>query len=55
LAQDPADGRRDGSDAAPAPPKRNRAIIGLGVLLCVVGAVVAAYLLGLLDRTGLLP
>jgi hypothetical protein len=54
LAQDPADGRRGGPDAAPT-PKRNRAIIGLGVLLCVAGAVAAAYLLGLLDRTGLLP
>jgi hypothetical protein len=33
----------------------NRSIIGLGLLLCIVGAVVVAYLLGLFDRVGLLP
>jgi hypothetical protein len=32
----------------------NRAIIGTGLLLCIVGAVVIAYLLGMLDRIGLL-
>lgn len=51
--QDQADRRSAGSGMAP-PPKRNRAIIGLGVALCVAGAVLAAYLLGLLDRVGLL-
>ena len=51
--QGPADDRSAASDAA-APPRRNRAIIGLGLLLCVVGAVAVAYLLGVLDRIGLL-
>jgi hypothetical protein len=32
----------------------NRAIIGTGLLLCIVGAVVVAYLLGMLGRVGLL-
>jgi hypothetical protein len=32
----------------------NRTIIGFGLLLCIAGAVGAAYLLGLLDRFGLL-
>ena len=41
MAQDPADGRGGGPDAAPT-PKRNRTIIGLGVLLCVAGAIAAA-------------
>ena len=50
----PADRRASGDDVT-APPKRNRAIIGLGLALCVVGAVVVAYLLGALDRIGLLP
>lgn len=52
--QDPAD-RRDAEAGAAAPPRRNRAIIGLGLLLCVAAAVGAAYLLGLLDRVGALP
>ena len=47
--QGPVDNR-----GAAAPPRRNRAIIGLGLLLCVAAAVAAAYLLGLLDRIGLL-
>jgi hypothetical protein len=37
-----------------APPRRNRTILWLGVLLCIVGAVFLAYLLGALDRIGLL-
>jgi len=32
----------------------NRAIIVIGLLVCVVGALVAAYVLGLLGRTGML-
>jgi len=49
----PAD--EQGTDPeARAAPRSNRAIIGLGLLLCVVGAIVAAWLLGLLDRIGLL-
>ena len=36
------------------PRPSNRVIIGSGLLLCIVGAVVLAYLLGLLDRIGLL-
>jgi hypothetical protein len=32
----------------------NRTIIAFGLLLCIAGAVGVAYLLGLLDRTGLL-
>lgn len=51
--QGPADKRNAGSGVASA-PRRNRAIVGLGVALCVAGAVLAAYLLGLLDRAGLL-
>ena len=50
---DPADQQRAGPDTVPA-PRRNRAIIVAGLLLCVVGAVAVAYLLGLLDRIGLL-
>lgn len=47
----------DEPQAAPdptAPPKRNRGILGWGLLLCIVAAVVAAYFLGVLDRIGLL-
>jgi len=33
----------------------NRAIIGTGLLVCIVGAIVIAYLLGMLGRTDLLP
>jgi capsular polysaccharide biosynthesis protein len=51
--QGPADRRSAGSDAAPA-PRRNRANIVAGLLLCITGAVVVAYLLGWLDRIGLL-
>lgn len=40
-------------DAAPA-PKRNRTIIVAGIALCIAGAVLLAYLLGALDRVGLL-
>ena len=38
------------------PPKRlsNRSIIGFGLLLCVAGAVLLAYLLGALGRFGAL-
>lgn len=32
----------------------NRSIIVLGLLLCIVGAVVVAWLLGLFDRAGAL-
>lgn len=53
--QGPADERAVGPGTAPSTPRRNRTIIGLGLLLCVVGAIAAAYLLGLLDRIGLLP
>ncbi len=49
--QGPADRRNAGSDTA---PRRNRAIIVAGLLLCIAGAVAVAYLLGLLDRVGLL-
>jgi hypothetical protein len=49
----PVDRRSAGPDTAPA-PRRNRTIIVAGLVLCVAGAVVAAYLLGLLDRIGLL-
>ena len=52
--QGPVDDRGADRDAAPA-PRRNRAIIGLGLLLCVAAAVGVAYLLGLLDRAGALP
>ncbi len=51
--QGPADRRSAGSDTAPA-PRRNRTIIVAGLALCIVGAVVVAYLLGWLDRIGLL-
>ena len=50
----PADQRASGEEVT-APPKRNRAIIGLGLALCVIGAIAVAYLLGALDRIGLLP
>jgi hypothetical protein len=50
--QGPADGRGAGADATA--PRSNRRMLWLGLLLCVAGAVVAAYLLGLLDRFGLL-
>ena len=33
----------------------NRAIIGTGLLICIVGAIVIAYLLGMLGRIGVLP
>jgi hypothetical protein len=33
----------------------NRAIIGTGLAVCIVGAIVIAYLLGMLGRIGLLP
>ena len=49
--QGPADRRSAEADAA---PRRNRAIIVAGLLLCITGAVAAAYLLGLLNRIGLL-
>ena len=52
--QGPADRRSAATDAAPESPRRNRTIIVAGLLLCVVGAVVMAYLLGFLDRLGLL-
>jgi len=32
----------------------NRAIIGAGLLLCIVGAVLIAYVLGMLGQVGLL-
>ncbi len=51
--QGPADRRNAEPSAAPA-PRRNRAIILAGLLLCIAAAVVVAYLLGLLDRIGLL-
>ena len=51
--QGPADRRSAEADAAPA-PRRNRTIIVAGLVLCIVGAVVVAYLLGWLDRIGLL-
>jgi hypothetical protein len=51
--RNPADKQNAGSEAGSA-PRSNRAIIGLGLLLCVVGAIVAAWLLGLLDRIGVL-
>jgi hypothetical protein len=52
--QGPADERAAGLGTTPPAPRRNRTIIGLGLLLCVVGAIAAAYLLGALDRIGLL-
>ena len=51
--QGPADRRSAAPETALA-PRRNRAIIVAGLLLCVVAAAAAAYLLGLLDRIGLL-
>ena len=33
----------------------NRSIIGLGLLLCIVAAVLLAWLLGLFERAGALP
>jgi hypothetical protein len=45
----PADGRD-----AKAVPRSNRAILAIGLALCILGAVVVAYLLGLLDWIGLL-
>lgn len=51
--QGPADRRSAEAGSAPA-PRRNRAIIVAGLLLCIAGAVVVAYLLGWLDRIGLL-
>ena len=51
--QGPADRRSAGADTASG-PRRNRAIIVAGLVLCIVGAVVVAYLLGWLDRIGLL-
>lgn len=36
------------------PRLSNRTIIGFGLLLCIAVAVVLAYLLGMLDRIGLL-
>ena len=53
--QGPADrrGAEPETDAA-APPRRNRTIMVAGLLLCITGAVVVAYLLGWLDRIGLL-
>lgn len=33
----------------------NRAIIGTGLLLCILAAVILAWLLGVFDRTGALP
>ena len=47
--QGPADRRSAGSDAAPA-PRRNRTIIVAGLALCIVGALLVAYLLGWLNR-----
>ncbi len=49
----PAERRSAGPGATPV-LRRNRGIIIAGLMLCVVGAVTAAYLLGLLDRIGLL-
>ena len=54
--QDPADrggdrGAAGQPDAPPAAaPRSNRGILLLGLLLCIAGAVAAAWLLGLLDR-----
>jgi hypothetical protein len=39
---------------AQAAPRSNRRILTLGVLFCVIAAIVAAWLLGLLDKVGLL-
>jgi capsular polysaccharide biosynthesis protein len=52
--QGPADRRSAEADAASV-PRRNRAIMVAGILVCIVGAVVVAFLLGWLDRIGLLP
>jgi len=51
----PAEERESGVDAVAEPPRRNRGIIALGVALCIVAAALVAYLLGALDRIGLLP
>lgn len=32
----------------------NRRILGIGLVLCIVGAIVAAYLLGMFHQAGLL-
>lgn len=45
---------RSWSELAAKGPRRRRAIIALGLLLCVALAVAGAYLLGLFDRLGLL-
>ncbi|GGC28915.1 hypothetical protein GCM10011504_03850 [Siccirubricoccus deserti] len=39
---------------AQAAPRSNRRILVFGVLFCIVAAIVAAWLLGLLDKVGLL-
>jgi hypothetical protein len=52
LVQGPADDRAAAGPDPTEPPRRNRTIIVLGVLLCIVAAIAAAYLLGFLDRTG---
>jgi uncharacterized protein involved in exopolysaccharide biosynthesis len=49
-----ADERADAGPDPTEPPKRNRTIIILGLVLCIVAAVVAAYVLGWLDRSGAL-
>ena len=45
---------RSGKFGATTAPRRNRGIIVAGLLLCVGGAVLVAYLLGVLDRVGFL-
>jgi hypothetical protein len=49
-----ADERADAGPDPTEPPKRNRTIIILGLALCIIAAVLAAYLLGWLDRAGAL-
>ena len=49
-----ADERVDAAPDPTEPPKRNRTIIVLGLALCVVVAILAAYMLGWLDRAGAL-
>jgi hypothetical protein len=49
-----ADERADAGPDPTEPPKRNRTIIILGLVLCIVAAVVAAWMLGWLDRSGAL-
>jgi hypothetical protein len=49
-----ADERTDTVPDPTEPPKRNRTIIILGLALCIIAAVLAAYLLGWLDRAGAL-